>query len=153
MVRADICLFYYPVWCFGHCLEPPAALFWLSDQPEMATRRLPVQELEQRNVAGNSLLSSRYLSRRQRYLIVCNAGIFLTDHDATTFDDSTVVFLNGVDWRNIRGIAITPQGDLFAAAQFGLYRYKPKGRMASSQAYLCKREKNYRTSLRTVTPW
>lgn len=107
----------------------------------MATRRLPVQELEQRNVAGNSLLSSRYLSRRQRYLIVWQCRHFLTDHDATTFDDFNRGFPHGVDWRNIRGIAITPQGDLFAAAQFGLYRYSQKAGWQAVRLPLQKGEK------------
>ena len=84
-------------------------------------------------------------------LLFGNAGIFLTDHDATTFDDFNRGFPHGVDWRNIRGIAITPQGDLFAAAQFGLYRYSQR-QDGKQSGFLCKREKNYRTSLRTVTP-
>lgn len=56
-------------------------------------------------------------------LLYGNAGIFLTNSEATTFDDFNRGFPHGVDWRNIRGMAITPQSDLFAASQFRLYRY------------------------------
>lgn len=84
-------------------------------------------------------------------LLFGNAGIFLTDHDTTTFDDFNRGFPHGVDWRNIRGIAITPQGDLFAAAQFGLYRYSKKAGWQAVRLPLQKGE-NYRTSLRSVTP-
>lgn len=74
-------------------------------------------------------------------LLFGNAGIFLTDHDATTFDDFNRGFPHGVDWRNIRGIAITPQGDLFAAAQFGLYRYSKKAGWQAVRLPLQKGEK------------
>lgn len=56
-------------------------------------------------------------------LLYGNAGVFLTNSRATTFDDFNRGFPHGVDWRNIRGMAITSQEDLFAAGQFGLYRY------------------------------
>lgn len=74
-------------------------------------------------------------------LLFGNAGIFLTDHDATTFNDFNRGFPHGVDWRNIRGIAITPQGDLFAAAQFGLYRYSKKAGWQAVRLPLQKGEK------------
>ena len=74
-------------------------------------------------------------------LLFGNAGIFRTDHDATTFDDFNRGFPHGVDWRNIRGIEITPQGDLFAAAQFGLYRYSKKAGWQAVRLPLQKGEK------------
>lgn len=92
----------------------------------MATRRLSVQELEQRTVAGTLSCPPGICQEDSAVLLFGNAGIFLTDHDATTFNDFNRGFPHGVDWRNIRGIAITPQGDLFAAAQFGLYHYNQK---------------------------
>lgn len=107
----------------------------------MATRRLPVQELEQRNVAGTLSCPPGICQEDSAILLFGNAGIFLTDHDATTFDDFNRGFPHGVDWRNIRGIAITPQGDLFAAAQFGLYRYSQKAGWQAVRLPLQKGEK------------
>lgn len=123
MVRTDYGRLPHPVLCIGHYPEPPTVLFRLPDQPGMAARNLPVPQLEQRLVAGNTLLPSRCMSGRQRRVAVWQCRYFLTNSEATTFDDFNRGFPHGVDWRNIRGMAITPQSDLFAASQFRLYRY------------------------------
>ena len=54
---------------------------------------------------------------------------------------STVVFLTESTGVTYGGIAITPQGDLFAAAQFGLYRYSKKAGWQAVRLPLQKRGK------------
>lgn len=52
-----------------------------------------------------------------------NSGIWSTDSLAGSFSDFNSGFSKGVDSRNIKGMAQTPEGSLWAASQFGLYRY------------------------------
>lgn len=56
-------------------------------------------------------------------LLYGNAGIFLTNRSASAFEDFSQGLPYGADYRNIRGMALTPDKNLFAAGQFGLYRH------------------------------
>lgn len=59
---------------------------------------------------------------QDKVLLYGNAGIWLTDSTAKAFMDFNRGLPEGVDNRNIRGMAIMPKGEVFAAAQYGLYR-------------------------------
>lgn len=50
------------------------------------------------------------------------AGIWRTDADASVFEDFNEGLPQGADYRNIKGIVQTPDGMLYAAGLFGLYR-------------------------------
>lgn len=60
---------------------------------------------------------------KQKVLLYGNAGIWITDSLATTIEDFNRGFPTGIELRNIRRIIQTNTGQLFAAAQYGLYRY------------------------------
>lgn len=52
-----------------------------------------------------------------------SAGIFKSDKQATFFKEFNKGFPQGVDNRNIQAMAETPSLEMFAAAQFTLYKY------------------------------
>ena len=57
-----------------------------------------------------------------RVFVFGNSGIWLTDTDASSFKDCNSGLPDGADYRNIKGMCYTPDGQLWALAQFGLYR-------------------------------
>lgn len=57
-----------------------------------------------------------------RLLAYGNVGIWLTDKEFSNFTDFNNGLPEGVDSRNIRKIVQAPDGTLWCAAQFGLYR-------------------------------
>gem|GEM_PF-1840121 len=59
---------------------------------------------------------------RDKVLLYGNAGVWLTDSTAKAFMDFNKGMPHGVDHRNIRGMAIVPSGEVFAAGQYGLFR-------------------------------
>ena len=59
---------------------------------------------------------------RDKVLLYGNAGVWLTDSTAKAFMDFNKGMSHGVDNRNIRGMAIVPSGEVFAAGQYGLFK-------------------------------
>lgn len=51
-----------------------------------------------------------------------NSGIWKTDSTGHSVSDFNKGLPEGVDFRNIKAMVQTPDGSLFAAGQFGLYR-------------------------------
>ena len=51
-----------------------------------------------------------------------NSGIWQTDSTASSFADFNQGLPEGADFRQIRGMSVTPSGVLFALGQYGLYR-------------------------------
>lgn len=123
MVRTDYGRLPHPVLCIGYYPEPPTVL----SDCQISRGWLP-ETYRYRNwnnglLRGTLSCPPGVCREDSAVLLYGNAGIFLTNSEATTFDDFNRGFPHGVDWRNIRGMAITPQSDLFAASQFRLYRY------------------------------
>ena len=56
-----------------------------------------------------------------------NSGIWKTDSAGRSVYDFNAGLPEGADFRNIKAMAQTPDGSLFAAGQFGLYRNDGKG--------------------------
>ena len=56
-------------------------------------------------------------------LVYGTGGVWKTDAQLSQTEDMNVGFPKGVDYRNIRNMAQTPSGDLFAVSPFGLFRY------------------------------
>lgn len=63
---------------------------------------------------------------RNKVLLYGNAGVWLTDSTAKAFMDFNKGMPLGVDNRNIRGMAIVPTGEVFAAGQYGLFKLDGK---------------------------
>ncbi len=61
---------------------------------------------------------------RNSVLVYGNSGIWLADARASAFKDFNAGLPEGADMRNIRGLAILPSGNLFAAGAYGLYEYR-----------------------------
>lgn len=51
------------------------------------------------------------------------AGVWRTDTAASAFADFNEGLSQGADYRSMKGIVQTPDGTLYAAGQFGLYRH------------------------------
>ena len=64
---------------------------------------------------------------KDKVLIYGNSGIWKTDSTGHYFSDFNKGLPEGADFRNIKAMAQTPDGSLFAAGQFGLYRNDGKG--------------------------
>ena len=56
-------------------------------------------------------------------LIYGGSGIWLADSTGSIVTDFNVGLPTGADYRNIKAVASLPDGSLWAAGQFGLYRY------------------------------
>ena len=63
-------------------------------------------------------------SKTEKVLIYGAAGLFLTDSTASSINEFNNGLPAGADYRQIRGVVQTPQGELFAAGIMGLYRLK-----------------------------
>ena len=63
----------------------------------------------------------------QSVLLYGNSGIWMTDSLASSFADFNCGLPAGADYRNIKGMVQMPTGELFAAGQFGIYRYGKGG--------------------------
>lgn len=59
----------------------------------------------------------------KQVIVYGNSGIFIADTLATNFADFNRGLPKSADERNIKGCVVTPDGTLWAASQFGLYRY------------------------------
>lgn len=57
-------------------------------------------------------------------LIFGNSGIFATNAAGSPIKDFNKGLPSGADFRQIKGMTTTPDGSLFAAGQFGLYRHE-----------------------------
>ena len=64
---------------------------------------------------------------KDKVLIYGNSGIWMTDSTGRSVSDFNADLPKGADFRNIKAMAHTPDGSLFAAGQFGLYRNDGKG--------------------------
>lgn len=64
---------------------------------------------------------------KDKVLIYGNSGIWKTDSTGHSFSDFNKGLPAGADFRNIKAMVQTPDGSLFAAGQFGLYRNDGKG--------------------------
>ena len=64
---------------------------------------------------------------KDKVLIYGNSGIWKTDSTGHYFSDFNKGLPAGADFRNIKAMVQTPDGSLFAAGQFGLYRNDGKG--------------------------
>lgn len=60
-------------------------------------------------------------------LIYGGSGIWLTDSTGSEVTDFNAGLPIGADYRNIKAVASLPDGSLWAAGQFGLYRYDEAG--------------------------
>lgn len=66
------------------------------------------------------------LSWQGKVLVYGNNGIFLTDSTGSHFKDFNKGLPKGADWRAIKGMALTKDGQLFATSQYGLFSYNAK---------------------------
>ena len=57
-------------------------------------------------------------------LIYGNSGVWMTSDGGKHFHDFNAGFPAGADFRSIKSLALAPDSSLWAANQFGLYRYK-----------------------------
>ena len=103
--------------------------------------------LNHRNLVGDINVSRRYLPQSYRFknwnngllrgtmpyvgrdsvqsvLLYGNGGIWQTDSLAASFTDFNDGLPAGADYRNMKGVVQMPDGELFAAGLFGLYRCK-----------------------------
>ena len=64
---------------------------------------------------------------KDKVFIYGNSGIWMTDSTGLYVSDFNAGLPEGADFRNIKAMAQTPGGSLFAAGQFGLYRNDGKG--------------------------
>ena len=64
---------------------------------------------------------------KDKVFIYGNSGIWMTDSTGLYVSDFNAGLPEGADFRNIKAMAQTPDGSLFAAGQFGLYRNDGKG--------------------------
>ncbi|MDR0939532.1 MAG: PepSY domain-containing protein [Mediterranea sp.] len=60
-------------------------------------------------------------------LVYGGSGVWRTDSLASFIADFNQGLPGGADFRNIRGVVRTADGELFAAGQFGLYSHQPSG--------------------------
>ena len=56
-------------------------------------------------------------------LIYGNSGVWLTTDGGQHFEDFNTGLPSGADYKNIKSLALAPDSSLWAANQFGLYRY------------------------------
>lgn len=66
------------------------------------------------------------LSWQGKVLVYGNNGIFMTDSTGSYFKDFNRGLPKGADWRAIKGMALTKDGQIFAASQYGLFSYNTK---------------------------
>lgn len=59
-------------------------------------------------------------------LVYGNVGVWLTDSDFKNFRSYNIGFPNGIDYRNIKNMVRIPDGTVWCAAQFGVYRHDGK---------------------------
>lgn len=59
----------------------------------------------------------------KKVLIYGNSGVWLTSDGGLHFHDFNAGLPSGADFRNIKSLAFAPDSSLWAASQFGLYRY------------------------------
>lgn len=72
---------------------------------------------------NNGIIKGTALLADSSLLAYGNGGIWLTDRDFSRFTDFNAGLPDGADRRNIRNVVRTPDGSLWAAAQYGLYRH------------------------------
>lgn len=66
------------------------------------------------------------MSWQGKVLVYGNNGIFMTDSTGSFFKDFNKGMPKGTDWRAIKGMALTKNGQLFAVSQYGLFSYDAK---------------------------
>lgn len=64
-----------------------------------------------------------------RHILIYGAsGIWLSDTDGESVTDFNAGLPAGADYRQVKGVVCLPDGSLWAAGQFGLYRYQESGK-------------------------
>lgn len=70
-----------------------------------------------------------------RHILIYGAsGIWLSDTDGESVTDFNTGLPAGADYRQVKGVVCLPDGSLWAAGQFGLYRYQESGKRWQSCA-------------------
>lgn len=72
---------------------------------------------------NNGIVKGTQLLNGDSVLAYGVAGVWLTDRKFEKFEDYNSGFRTGIDRRNIKNLIKTPQGELWCATQFGLYRH------------------------------
>lgn len=71
---------------------------------------------------NNGIIKGTIPYYNNKLLAYGNAGIWLTDKTLSSFYDFNNGLPEGADYRNIRNIVQSPEGDIWCAAQFGIYK-------------------------------
>lgn len=88
------------------------------------SRSLLPKSYRYNNWNGGLLRGSQ--SWQGKVLVYGNNGIFMTDSTGSYFKDFNRGLPKGADWRAIKGMALTKDGQIFAASQYGLFSYNTK---------------------------
>lgn len=75
------------------------------------------------NQYNNGVIKGTIALSSDSVLAYGNTGLWLTNREFENFEDFNQGFPAGIDSRNIKNVVKAPDGSLWCAAQFGVYRY------------------------------